>query len=305
MTIHNLYSKRLKHQPDIFIYDDLSDKARTQIQYIIEDFIKINGWTEAKKKFHQVIFDILTREHGVQELYSDGWNAHSKESQLKTYLLSEQDIPKVIDTIEVQFKGIKNWNIFTNGTYENVNRYSPEDAIDDLNTRFRENGLGYKFDAGIIIKIDNELLHNETTKPVLQFLIKKEYETINDEFLMAYNHYRHGNFKECLNECLKALETTLKIICDKKGWSYTVKDTSSKLIQIVFQEKLIPDYLQSQITSLRATIESGVPTIRNRNSGHGQGTTKISVEESLVSYTLNLTGSSIKFLIELYEASIS
>lgn len=304
MAVYDLYSKRQKAPQDVFIYDELSDKIRTQIYFVIEDFCKENRLKYAKTNFFKIVFEVLTREHGVEHLDPNPWKNLSIEAEIKNYLLYEKDVEKVLDTIEIHFKIISNFAPFLNGTPETTNSYRPEDAINDLNMRFRENGIGYKFEAGVLIKIDNELLHNEITKPALSYLVKEEYHTINDEFHSAYKHYRHGNFKECLNECLKSLETTIKVICDKKSWEYSNKDTSSKLIQIVFEKKLIPDYLQSEITSLRATIESGIPTIRNKNSGHGQGVDKITVDESLVSYTLNLTGSSIKFLLELYEASI-
>ena len=69
-----------------------------------------------------------------------------------------------------------------------------------------------------------------------------------------------------------ALESTLKVICHRRAWQFDAeKDTASSLIDIVFKEGLIPDYLQSQFGALRSVLESGVPTIRNRAGGHGAG----------------------------------
>ena len=67
-----------------------------------------------------------------------------------------------------------------------------------------------------------------------------------------------------MNECLKSLESILKVICKKRQWPFKTTDTANALFQIVFERNLVPDYLQSQFTSLRAVLESGVPTIRNR-----------------------------------------
>ncbi len=302
MTIIDIYSKRLKESHDVYIYNEFSEKIRIQINFIVENFFKKNELEYSKKRFNKFVFETLTREHEIDNLYSNTLQAVEIGHQIKNYLLFENDIDKILNTIEVQFKAIEKFYVFLNGTNEAVRNYPIENVIKDLNIRFRENGLGFKFQDGIIIKINNELLHNEITIPVFSFLKKKDYVTINKEFIKAYEHYRHGDFKECLNTCLKALDTTLKFICDKKGWRYNPNNASSKLIQIVFKEKLVPEYLQSELTSLRATLEGGVPTIKNRNSE--QGNRKITVDESLASYTLNLTGSSIKFLIELYENSI-
>ncbi|MDE2740031.1 MAG: hypothetical protein OXI58_00435 [Gemmatimonadota bacterium] len=47
-----------------------------------------------------------------------------------------------------------------------------------------------------------------------------------------------------------------------------------------------------------AGLESSVPTGRNKLSGHGQGTTPVSVPDHLVAYMLHMTASAIVFLAE-------
>lgn len=91
----------------------------------------------------------------------------------------------------------------------------------------------------------------------------------------------------------------MKIICKEKGWNYDQeKDTASKLIAICFGNGLFPEYMTQQFTSLRSMLESGIPPIRNRNGGHGQGDIIKTVSDSLARYTINLTGCTIIFLIE-------
>lgn len=302
MAIFDLYSKRHSKDPDIFVYDSLPDKLRTQIKYIIADFLEKNDLSEySTKPFWKLIYEVLTREHGKPQLYYSrlfaGGGSHS--SQVLNYLSEEQDVEKVLDVIEITFRCISKYNVFQNGTGDWIRNYQIEDVINDLNIRFKENGVGYKFENGIILKFDNELLHITITKPVLQYLTNPELKSINDEFLNAHEHFRHNNFKECINECLKAFESTMKIICHKKQFTYSQNDTSSKLIQILFDNNFVPSYLQTQLKSLRSTLESGIPTIRNKTSGHGKGVATITVDSELTSYTLNLTGSTIKFLLEL------
>lgn len=303
MSTFDLYSKRHKNQPDIFTYDPIPNKLRVQIKYIIEDFISKNDLSKySYEKFWELIYEVLTREHGVQHLYYSAFGYSGDTSyQVIQYLLEQEDTEKIIDTIEISFRAISKFEIFLNGTPDSVRNYTKEQAIEDLNTRFKENAIGYKFESGIIIRADNELLHQEITKPVLSYLTHPNFQTINEEYLKAHEHFRHGNYKECLNECLKSFETTLKIICSQKKLGYNQKDTSSKLIQIVFDNNFIPVYLQTKMKSLRSLLESGIPTIRNRNSGHGQGTTPITVDDSLASFCLNLTGSTIKFLLEILD----
>ncbi|MEH2051540.1 MAG: hypothetical protein V7K70_17740 [Nostoc sp.] len=120
--------------------------------------------------------------------------------------------------------------------------------------------------------------------------------------MKAHEHYRHGRYKECLVECLKAFESTIKTICDSQGWIYQPGDTAKKLIDICFQNNLIPAYLQTQFTSLRANLESGIPTLRNKNGGHGQGSQPLIVPQHFAAYQLHMTASTILFLLELEKA---
>ena len=50
----------------------------------------------------------------------------------------------------------------------------------------------------------------------LALLGTEEYAEANAEFLKALEHYRKGETKECLTECLKAFETTMKAICNSR-----------------------------------------------------------------------------------------
>lgn len=83
-----------------------------------------------------------------------------------------------------------------------------DSAIDELNTRFKESGVGYSFSSGDIIRIDSQLLHAEAVKPAVMLLNGSDYRGAQEEFLGAHEHYRHGNNKEALNDCLKALESS-------------------------------------------------------------------------------------------------
>ena len=108
-----------------------------------------------------------------------------------------------------------------------------DDAIAELNARFREHGVGYQYDSGEIIRVDSELLHNETVKPALALLRAPEYAGAQAEFLTAHEHYRHLRNKEALTEYLKALESMMKAICSKRKWQHDANATANPLIQVL------------------------------------------------------------------------
>ncbi len=103
-----------------------------------------------------------------------------------------------------------------------------------------------------------------------------------------------------MSDALKAFESTMKAICDKNGWSYPGTAAAKHLIEIVLDNELVPRYMQSHFTALRSTLEAGLPTVRNKNSGHGQGTIPREVPEYFAGYALHLAATNIVFLVEAH-----
>ena len=174
-------------------------------------------------------------------------------------------------------------------------------AIGELNERFREHGVGYQFDREIV-RVDSQLLHAEVVKPALSLLRSPEYKGAQAEFLAAHSHYRHGRSKEAIAECLKALESVMKAISAKRGWKHDAKATAKPLLDVLFNNGLIPAFWAQHFGGLRAVLESGVPTARNNLSGHGQGVTVKPVPEHIVGFILHSTASVIVFLAEAEKA---
>lgn len=300
MAIFDLFSKRQKklkgQMPDVYQYDNFDDKLKVQIIHIIQDVIGTEGsYKDEVNNAYKWIHEILCKEYGVFSLIK---NTRSNMEAVFNYFLTNNDYEECLDIIELCFKIIntyvrENWWRF-NGL---GSKQDPDSAIQELNYRFRESGVGYQFESNEIIRIDSKIIHSEVVKPVLALLgSAKEYSGANDEFLKAHEHYRHGRHKECLVECLKAFESLMKGICQKNSWSYDKNGTSKALINVCFEKGLVPSYLQSQFASLRSLLESGTPTIRNKEGGHGQGAAVTKVPEHLASYVLHLTATNMLFL---------
>lgn len=296
------YSKRNSPTTDTLTYDSINRKLRNQIYHIWNNFFYNNEFdksliAEARKQ----IYDIICSEEGVKSLYFNGhFIDRSPARQVDSYFENLEDTEKALDTIEIVFHIM---GIVSNVHRENYEQHRPinydiKECIEDLNRRFFENTIGFQYEAGKIIKVSNELLHQEVTKKTIEILRGKEFENANEEFLKAHEHFRHDRLKECLNESLKSFESVLKILIKKNGWQYSEKDTSKTLIDTALTNKLIPTYLQNSFAGIRTILESTIPTIRNKNSGHGQGPEKIIVPKHLASYMLYLTGATIVFLVD-------
>jgi AbiJ N-terminal domain 4 len=307
VAIIDLFSKRQKRLrgevADVYIYDKIPDPLRVQIIHIWED--TLGNQAEEERGYNGVrgayefIVESLCREYGLFKL-SDvgGYRNREHRMELFQFLLQEQQAEKVLDVVELSFRFI---DYKTRDYYylcrPDASKFA-DDAISELNTRFREHGIGFQYVDGEIIRVDSELIHAEVVKPALALLHAKEFDGAQAEFLKAHEHYRHGNGKEALAECLKSLESVMKVICAKRKWKHAPQATSSTLIQVCFDNGLIPPFWQSHFSALRSLLESGVPTARNRLGGHGQGGTVVEVPACLVAYVLHMTAASIVFLVE-------
>lgn len=307
MGIFDLFSKRQKRLrgdvPDVYTYDTILQPLRVQIVHIWHDTIgdpnQYHEYYLGVYDAYKFIVEALCREYGVFRL--TGANEYDKRnylSELANFILKEEETEQVLDAIELSFHVIDR---FTR-KYEYLHRQRAseiaDEAIEELNSRFQEHAIGFQFTDGEIIRVDSRLIHSEVVKPALGLLHDKEYVGAQAEFLKAHEHYRHGNAKEALTECLKALESIMKAICDKRKWQYPSNATCSTLIQCCFDNGLIPVFWTQQFSALRSTLESGVPTARNKLGGHGQGSSIVSVPQHLVAYVLHMTASAIVFLAE-------
>jgi|SRR5882672_1372744 len=306
----DIYSKRQKKLrgqiPDVYIYDEIPQPLRVQIVHIWKDaFGNIHRPDKVVSQAgpaYQSIYKILCHEYGVFHLN----NEHELKigtfsgylSALSDFFVSVQETEKALDVIELSFRFIDSHTRGDGYRFNSMPLITADAAIEDLNLRFLEHGVGYKYEAGTLIRIDSELVHAEVVKPALNLLRAKEYKGANEEFLKAHEHYRHQRYQECMNECLKAFESVMKAICHKRKWQYQQKDTAKVLIDTCFKNGLIPQFLESHFTSLRSCLGSGVPTVRNIMSGHGQGVQPNDVPAYMAGYLLHLTATSILLMIE-------
>ncbi|MCP9308682.1 STM4504/CBY_0614 family protein [Zymomonas mobilis] len=302
MAIADIYSKRQKRAngevPDVYTYDEIPQTLKVQIVQIFKEiFNKNNSYQiQMESASYSRCSRILCREYGVFNLVENDFNEDPKY-QITISFISKISVEKALDVVETFLRVI----IILNGKFSYLDPKAIEDAISEINYRFKEHGVGYRFESGQIIRIDNEIIHSEAVKPALALLHDPVFAGANDEFLKAYDHYRHKRYKETIASCNHSFESTLKIICQLNGWDITPKDGASKLIKKCFDNHLLPQYLDNQFSSVKSVLESGIPTIRNKTSGHGQGSEKTEVPEYLAQYALNLTASAIVFLVNAHK----
>lgn len=108
--------------------------------------------------------------------------------------------------------------------------------------------------------------------------------------------------KNVIIEVGKAFESTMKTICDKKNYTYDkVKDIAKTFVSIQESNNFYPTYMSSHMASLRTTLETGLPVVRNKKSGHGQGSVVTPISDEFAEYALNLAAANIVLLVGIYK----
>jgi hypothetical protein len=305
----------------VYQYEELPQEFRTQVVHIWASAIGVfdkqysrrgwvSGWRadlepDVNRRWREICA-ATTRELGVFTLVERGGD--DPFEQCAEYLLGA-DTKGALFIIEVTFRYIERElsgdmffaHLIANQTGQQIPAVHP--VVEELNRRFEQHGIGYQFVGGKLIRKDSGYVHKEAVEPAFRLLHDEQFSGAADEFLRAHERFKEGRYKEAIAEALKAFESTMKTICDLRRWPYSDRDTARGLIKIMLDNELIPSSLQNQFTSLQGLLESGLPTVRNKTSGHGQGKTPVNVPEYFAAYALNLAAANILFLVAAYKSS--
>lgn len=313
MPEYELFSKRQKRleqadRPTIYQYDSLPKPFRVQVTYIWDraigrydsDYLRSTSSGPVSNKVWDFLHDVLAEEKGLHTL---GDTRHHKKARYQDYFLTAEDMA-ALDAIELSFRAIDRMlrDLSDYDERKAAIVEGPGEAIARLNRRFNEHAIGYQYAGGQIIRVDSTYMHSEAVEPALALLHAAGFRGPSDEFLRAHEHYRHGRHKEAIAEALKAFESTMKAICEARNWPYTKGAAAKELINVLFANGLLPESLRNHFSALRQVLEAGLPTVRNKMGGHGQGSETIAVPPYFAQYALNLAASNILLLTEAHAA---
>lgn len=305
MKVFDLFSKRQADaaksgQTDVYQYAKIPPNLRVQVDQIALDALGKVGvrgdgfhrgsthnewWVEVERLYR--------REKGLDAI-DDGDFAGERVLSF-TRKCSTEEWLDFLELIAVAIRSIGHddrfryrWQIST----------SAEDAIEEINYRLRQAGVGYQIEQDRLIRVDSQFVHAEIVKPALELLSGSDFAGPRQEFLSAHQHYRAGEHRQAVAMAANALESTFKAIFERKGWPYNKGARISDLIRVARANDLWPDYLDSSFDQLVATLQSGLPKIRDNDASHGQGAKPKEVPTYIAAYALHLAASKIVFITE-------
>lgn len=310
----NLYSSRNREMPEAFQTEDFPRELRIQISEILFDGFPPmqipdpNGYSQKEINvqddlLRKMVKD-LRREYGILRLVPRGMIATDVMGEMIDFLLSEARVERILDMIEHSFSM---FNILYERCYSYRSSVNVPGLAAELNKRFKQHGIGFQFTGCIVVKMSDPFIHDNMLIPVLRTLSPPKFDGPRQELLEALKNYRNGLLAQSLVECGKALESTMKVICNGRGWEYKKnKATAKALIQVLFEKELLPSQLQNHFSAIRQQLESCIPPLRNqRGVSHGQGDVVVEIPDHIAKYALHMTIVTIQMLIEADEAKAS
>lgn len=320
MGIVETFSKRLKKATrgkfaDVYQFDGLPDPLKVQIVLILRaglgsygevDYLGTRPGQESFEAWARIVVK-LREEIGQFALDAKAFR-HGPQEEYVSYLMAGVDVANFMDALEIALFEMLQLQrpLLTNEHLRSRShlRFIRE-VVADLNGRFQEHAVGYQVSDGLeVMRIDSQFLHAAAVTPAMHLLHQGDFDGANKEFLQAHEFYRHEKYEQCLLECGKAFESVMKTIADRRKWPYDKqRDTAAKLVDLMFSHGLFPAALQDEIRGgLLKLLSSGLPPLRNKEAGHGAGSTPRNVPPHIAAYALHMTAANILLLVQADKA---
>jgi hypothetical protein len=173
MPILDIFSKRKRRQesqgkPDVYRYDEIPQPFKIQVAHIwraaLGRWYRPTGYSTARKspasELWEFIHKIIAKEKGMWSL---GRPDGDPQERCVHYLM-EADTDGVLDIIELSFRVIDcHARRFDPYQQQSADiEQDADDAIHELNHRFREHGIGYQYVDGQIVRVDSQFLHSRS-----------------------------------------------------------------------------------------------------------------------------------------------
>ncbi len=303
MKVIELLSKRLEKERnsgnvDVYQYDRVPANVLYQVGLILGSVIGkySDGYSANNSGAWDFIIQTIVRERGDPSFQRFG---DSRQCCLQILTL-ERPIADQLDFIDLAFHYVE--GVVAGRTDYQRNEHGAEitakEAIDELNYRLREGGVGYQFSGEQIVRVDSEYLHAEVVVAALKLLNRPGFEGPESEFREAHAHFRSGKLREAVSSAGNAFESTMKSICTHKKWQYENRARASDLIKILRANQLFPTYLDNSFDQLVAVFKSGLPEVRNNAGSHGAGPEPLKVPQHVAAFAIHLAATNIVFLVE-------
>jgi hypothetical protein len=166
----------------------------------------------------------------------------------------------------------------------------PERLGEEVNSIFAEEGIGYRWVAGKIVRFDEGFTHEQAIKPAIELLAGGGFGAANEEFGAAVDAYRAERWRDAITNANAAFESVLKVVTGKPNLA------AADLIREAKREGVIPGYLEASAENLERLMHA-IPAARGQQgSAHGLGEKPVEADQHLAQLVLSLAAAFILFI---------
>jgi hypothetical protein len=160
------------------------------------------------------IYDIWNDTHGSPEEF-----VNVRFSLLELlFSEAEAEIAKVFNSKDSEGFSLFRKDRPTSGTHPDARKEVFRDAVHELNYRLRETGIPLHYHNGLFQRASDDLTESQVHEPFWSVVKDPKWINVEVDIKEAIDHRDH-NGRDVALYALKALESTIKIISDEKGWS--------------------------------------------------------------------------------------
>lgn len=168
-------------------------------------------------------------------------------------------------------------------------------SVEELNTRFRQAGYPLNYHNGFIQLVSDDLVQTEVETPFWSLLTSPKWKNVDSDMKEALD-LRDRDGKNSAFFAAKALESTIKIISDAKGWTQGNERGAHNYIENLSSKK--NSYIDEwESFSLKGFFSS----VRNK-LGHGPGSSIMpNLSQSQTEWAIEFCMIWIKSLIKRFD----
>ncbi|MCK1628294.1 hypothetical protein IVA98_35395 [Bradyrhizobium sp. 160] len=175
--------------------------------------------------FFKRAHDALARETGRGRLYdAPSWDAACGEFLTEVYDLWKDRHGTADTFLKMRLSLVELLFRLAEERARQLGRAAPDAipmvarAVDELNSRFRQARMAMHYHNGILQFARDELTETRIAEPCWALLRDAKWANVDRELKEAIEH-ADGQRQDAAFHAAKALESTIKIISDDKGWS--------------------------------------------------------------------------------------
>jgi hypothetical protein len=310
-SIWDVFSRRNPQNVATYKPDEISERARSRILLFFRDVYSGRwvdmGWGSSPGdhsfEFWDEMHNSLEHLYGRPRLCPGGSAANTvDDARLFAHTCKS---PEFFDFLELTFKVDATWRVLSdeNNLIDAINEIlkienDPYQLTPIVKREEERPKLGPLPSGKTIrtvawpkvVRNDEEVTHAEGISPALSVLTAPEYEAANLEFRDALDEYRKGVYGDCVAKCGSSFESVLKVLCSKKGWSFSPNDTAAALLKTVLSHTNLEPFFKQPLIL--------IATMRNElSAAHGGGTGVRSVGRHVAQYAITSTAAAIVLLL--------